>query len=104
MRLFKNVDICDLGNILEKGLQSMDECGNDNWDDGRRGNNSTSVVYLFRPKGEINSFPYSYGVALVECDCDAQIHEMSERDVHRDDHVEYVFSRNMFGWNSARFI
>lgn len=36
MRLFKNVDICDLGNILEKGLLSMDECGNDNWDDGRR--------------------------------------------------------------------
>lgn len=78
MRLFKNVDICDLGNILEKGLLSMDECGNDNWDDGRRGDNSTSVVYLFRPKGEINSFPYSYGVELVECDCDAQIHEMKK--------------------------
>ena len=43
----------------------MDECGNDNWADGKRANNDTSVVYLFKPLGEVNSFP-KYGVALLE--------------------------------------
>lgn len=49
MILYKNVDICDLVSIMEKGILSLDACGNNNWDDGKRGENSTSVVYLFQP-------------------------------------------------------
>ena len=49
MILYKNVDICDLKSIMEKGILSLDACGNNNWDDGKRGENSTSVVYLFQP-------------------------------------------------------
>ena len=37
MILYKNVDICDLKSIMEKGILSLDACGNNNWDDGKRG-------------------------------------------------------------------
>ena len=48
MLLYKNVDICDLKSIIENGILSMDECGNNNWDEGKRAENDTSVVYLAR--------------------------------------------------------
>ena len=70
MLLYKNVDMCDIESIISKGILSMDECGNDNWSDGKRANNDTSVVYLFKPLGDVNSFP-NYSVALLEVDCDA---------------------------------
>ena len=44
MLLYKNVDICDLKSIMENGILSMDECGNDNWDEGKRAENDTSMV------------------------------------------------------------
>lgn len=47
---YKNVDIYDLPSILENGLLSMDESGNNNWQDNNRVDNRTDVVYLFRPK------------------------------------------------------
>ena len=90
MILYKNVDICDLKSILTKGILSIDEYGNDNWGEGKRSDNSTSVVYLFSPIGRQNSFPKSYGVALLEIECEAEIHEMSEQDFHREDYIEYV--------------
>ena len=71
MILYKNVDICDLKSIMEKGILSLDACGNNNWDDGKRGENSTSVVYLFQPLTKENSFP-EYGAALLEIDCSAE--------------------------------
>lgn len=33
--LYKNVDICDLKSIMEKGILSMDELQNDNWEESR---------------------------------------------------------------------
>ena len=90
MILYKNVDILDLMSIMEKGLLSIDKCGNDNWGYGKRSDNSTSVVYLFKPIGEKNVFP-NYGVALLEIDCDNAVeHKMSENDAHKDDYIEYT--------------
>lgn len=90
MKLYKNVDICDLESIMKKGILSIDECRNDNWEDGKRVNNDTSVVYLFDPVGKCNTFPESYGVALLEVECDARVSEMAENDRHRNDYTEYI--------------
>lgn len=89
MILYKNVDICDLKSIMEKGILSLDACGNNNWDDGKRGENSTSVVYLFQPLTKENSFP-EYGAALLEIDCSADRSEMPDFDVHKGKYEEYI--------------
>ena len=89
MILYKNVDICDLESIMEKGILSLDACGNNNWDDGKRGENSTSVVYLFQPLTKENSFP-EYGAALLEIDCSADRSEMPDFDVHKGKYEEYI--------------
>lgn len=97
MKLYKNVDICDLASILEKGILSLDESGNDNWENEKRAKNPTDRVYLFQPlEGKSNSYPKSYGVALLEVevdDRDCQISEIRENDVHRNDYVEYTTSK-----------
>lgn len=91
MKLFKNVDICDLASILEKGLLSLDKSGNDNWDDGYRGDNRTDVVYLFSPLKKENSFPKSYGAALLELEVETAVeNEIAENDRHKGDYIEYV--------------
>ena len=92
MKLFKNVDICDLESILDKGILSLDESGNDNWDSDKRANNSTSVVYLFQPIGELNSF-VDYGCALVECEVNAAENEFEENDTHKNDYREFIVER-----------
>lgn len=89
MILYKNFDICDLKSIMEKGILSLDACGNNNWDDGKRGENSTSVVYLFQPLTKENSFP-EYGAALLEIDCSADRSEMPDFDVHKGKYEEYI--------------
>lgn len=92
MKLYKNVDICDLKSILDNGILSIDECGNNNWDSDRRANNDTSVVYLFSPIKDTNTFP-NYGVALLEVDCDASVNQMHDNDIHKDDYLEYTIDR-----------
>lgn len=92
MILYKNVDLCDLQAIAENGILSMDDCKNDNWVSGLRSNNSTQEVYLFSPLGNQNSFP-NYGVALLEVDCVAKIHIMSEHDAYKDIYDEYITSK-----------
>lgn len=92
MILYKNVDLCDLQAIAENGILSMDDCKNDNWVSGLRSNNSTQEVYLFSPLGNQNSFP-NYGVALLEVDCAAKIHIMSEYDAYKDIYDEYITSK-----------
>ena len=49
MILYKNVDLIDLISIMEKGILPLDECKNNNWEDGKRADNRTDVVYLFSP-------------------------------------------------------
>lgn len=59
-------------------------------EEGRRlEGGDTSVVYLFKPKTEINTFP-DYGIALLEVECDAIKNKMSELDAHKGDYSEYV--------------
>ena len=67
MILYKNVDIKDLESILAKGILSLNVSGNNNWDDGKRADNSCDVVYLFKPLTEENSF-CNYGITLLEID------------------------------------
>ena len=93
MILFKNVDIKDLKSIYEKGILSAAAAGRcDQWKDGKRGNNSLEVVYLFKPlKGRANSYPKSYGAALLMVDIDtATRSEMATNDQHRQDYIEYI--------------
>lgn len=93
MKLYKNVDIIDLESILKLGILSMDKCGNNNWDERKRTNNATDIVYLFSPKSEVNSFP-EYGVALIEVDVDnATEYKMDKTDVHIGKYVQYVVDK-----------
>ena len=90
MILYKNVDICDLESILNKGILSLRESGNDNWNSSNRADNSIDKVYLFSPIGSENSFP-NYGVALIEVDVnDAEEQFMSEHDAYFGRYKEYV--------------
>lgn len=92
MLLYKNVDICDLESIIKHGILSMDECENNNWDEGKRADNDASVVYLFNPIGKQNSFP-NYGVALLEVECKAKENVIDKVDIHIDDYREYITER-----------
>lgn len=94
MTLYKNVDICDLESILEKGILSLDESGNDNWDSDNRANNPTDCVYLFQPiNGKPNAFP-NYGTALLEVEVeDVEKFDFFENDTHKEDYVEYVTAK-----------
>ena len=92
MILYKNVDIKDLESILSKGILSLNVSGNNNWDDGKRADNSCDVVYLFRPLTEENSF-CNYGVALLEIDIpDDKIKEnqLLENDRYNGKYIEYI--------------
>ena len=90
MRLYKNVDICDLDSILKNGILSLSSCENNNWTNGNRVNNSTDVVYLFSPKTFVNSFT-QYGVALVEVDVDyARKNQILDNDVNIGKYDEYI--------------
>lgn len=90
MILYKNVDICDLESILNKGILSLNKSGNDNWDDGRRGENSKDVVYLFKPLTNENSFP-NYGATLLEVEVDdAAENQLLECDMHSGRYTEYI--------------
>ena len=92
MVLYKNVDIKDLESILTKGILSLNVSGNNNWDDGKRADNSCDVVYLFKPLTEENSF-CNYGVALLEIDIsDDEIKEnqLLENDRYNGKYVEYI--------------
>ena len=86
---YKNVDICDLKSILSKGILSLNRSGNDNWDSGRRVNNSRDVVYLFVPTGYENSF-VQYGLALLEVEVDGVENELLDGDVNKGKYIEYV--------------
>lgn len=90
MKLFKNVDLCDLESILKKGILSLSESGNNNWIDGKRAENSSDVVYLFAPiQGGCSSFP-KYGAALLEVECDAEESQFDDEDAHKGQYLEYT--------------
>lgn len=94
MRLYKNVDICDLNSILNEGILSLDESGNNNWEENKRAENPTDCVYLFQSiDGKSNTFP-EYGVALLEVEVeDAKKSDFTENDVHEKEYIEYVTAK-----------
>ena len=66
MILYKNVDLIDLISIMENGILSLDECKNNNWEEGKRADNRTDVVYLFSPAApEVKNSFINYGLALL---------------------------------------
>ena len=91
MKLYKNVDICDLESILNRGILSLDESGNDNWENGNRANNRTDKVYLFQPVSSENSFP-KYGAALVEVEA-ADAEQITTADAYQGRYKEFITDR-----------
>lgn len=91
MRLYKNVDIEDLQAILNEGILPISATGNNNWDDGKRVDNSEDLVYLFsKVDGGKNSFP-QYGMVLLEVEVNgAEEKDLDERDVNKGNYVEHV--------------
>lgn len=91
MKLFKNVDLCDLEKILNEGIKSLDASANNNWADGKRAANPTSVVYLFKPV-EQNYFP-NYGIVLLEVETDGAVKSellKSDKNEYEEYIVDYV--------------
>lgn len=90
MKLFHNADLVNLKSIMEKGIVSMDECGINTWDDGRRSPNATNVVYLHSPKTELNTFTM-YGVALIEVEVEnatkSTLHECDRNEKNYDEYT-----------------
>ena len=92
MILYKNVDIKDLESILSKGILSLNVSGNNNWDDGKRADNSCDVVYLFRPLTEQNSF-CNYGAVLLQIDIpdnEVKENQLLENDRYNGKYIEYI--------------
>ena len=92
MVLFHNTEIKNLNSIAENGLLSADECGAESWESGKRAENSTAVVYLFQPTGELNSLT-NYGAALIAVDVapeEVAESELAENDFGRGKYVEYT--------------
>lgn len=92
MKLFKNVDILDLENILQEGILPISQTNNDNWSDGNRSNNSKDMVYLFQALNQGDSFTH-YGLVLIEVDVDDVIlNEIDDFDINKGEYVEYIAS------------
>lgn len=92
MKLFKNVDILDLENIMREGILPISKTGNDNWGDGNRSNNSKDVVYLFEALNQGDSFMH-YGLVLIEIDInDAISNEIDDFDINKGEYIEYIAS------------
>jgi len=89
MKLYKNVDLCDLDKILEEGILPISVTGNDNWDSGKRASNANDVVYLSSPKTTTNSFT-EYGIVLLEVEVEARKVEVPQGDNHEDLYDEYI--------------
>lgn len=92
MKLFKNVDILDLENIMRDGILPISKTGNDNWGENKRSNNSKDVVYLFEAINQGDSFMH-YGLALIEVDINnAILNEIDDFDINKGEYIEYIAS------------
>lgn len=91
MKLYKNVDILDLENIMREGILPIDVTGNNNWEESRRSNNATDVVYLFKENNIGDSFT-TYGLVLLEIEVDAKPNEIDKYDIHKVEYEEYIVS------------
>lgn len=90
MKLFKNVGLQELKDILKNGILPISVTGNDNWEENNRSNNSKDVVYLFSPKTELNTF-MQYGLVLLEVETENAIkNKFMKNDVNKDYYDEFI--------------
>lgn len=89
LKLYKVVDKEDLEKILKEGILPISKTGNDNWEGNRRADNSTEVVYLFKPLTDQLNFT-QYGDVLLEVETTAYKNEILPGDRNRGKYEEFI--------------
>ena len=89
LKLYKVVDKEDLEKILKEGILPISKTGNDNWEGNRRADNSTEVVYLFKPLTDKLDFT-QYGDVLLEVETTAYRNEILPGDRNRGKYEEFI--------------
>lgn len=89
LKLYKVVDREDLDKILKEGILPISKTGNNNWENNRRADNSTEVVYLFKPLTEQLNFS-QYGDVLLEVETTAYKNEILPYDRNRGKYEEFI--------------
>lgn len=89
LKLYKVVDKEDLEKILKEGILPISKTGNNNWEGNRRADNSTEVVYLFKPLTDQLNFT-QYGDVLLEVETTAYKNEILPGDRNRGKYEEFI--------------
>jgi hypothetical protein F3_00617 len=89
LKLYKIVAKEDLEKILKEGILPISKTGNDNWEGNRRADNSTEVVYLFKPLTDQLNFT-QYGDVLLEVETTAYRNEILPGDRNRGKYEEFI--------------
>lgn len=89
LKLYKVVAREDLDKILKEGILPISKTGNNNWEGNRRADNSTEVVYLFKPLTEQLNFS-QYGDVLLEVETTAYKNEILPGDRNRGKYEEFI--------------
>lgn len=89
LKLYKVVAKEDLDKILKEGILPISKTGNDNWEGNRRADNSTEVVYLFKPLTDQLNFT-QYGDVLLEVETTAYRNEILPNDRNRGKYEEFI--------------
>ena len=89
LKLYKIVDKEDLDKILKEGILPISKTGNNNWEGNRRADNSTEVVYLFKPLTDKLNFT-QYGDVLLEVETTAYRNEILPGDRNRGKYEEFI--------------
>ena len=89
LKLYKIVAKEDLEKILKEGILPISKTGNNNWEGNRRADNSTEVVYLFKPLTEQLNFS-QYGDVLLEVETTAYKNEILPYDRNRGKYEEFI--------------
>ena len=89
LKLYKIVAREDLEKILKEGILPISKTGNDNWEGNRRADNSTEVVYLFKPLTDQLNFT-QYGDVLLEVETTAYKNEILPGDRNRGKYEEFI--------------
>ena len=83
------VDKEDLEKILKEGILPISKTGNNNWEGNRRADNSTEVIYLFKPLTDQLNFT-QYGDVLLEVETTAYSNEILPNDRNRGKYEEFI--------------
>ena len=89
LKLYKVVAKEDLDKILKEGILPISKTGNNNWEGNRRADNSTEVVYLFKPLTDQLNFT-QYGDVLLEVETTAYRNEIAPNDVNVGKYEEFI--------------